>query len=78
MINHGDISFLSQLTKKIILELEKNPGILDTTSQYDFWKGFVLNIFHKYEISNDRVSKVCDEDIEISDEKSGDFRVEID
>jgi hypothetical protein len=52
MINQGDIHSLYFISRKITVELDRTPGFVDISNEYDFWKQFVLNVLQKYENNN--------------------------
>jgi hypothetical protein len=59
MINQGDIHSLYFIARKITVELDRMPVIVDATNDFDFWKDFVLKVLQKYEhFSEERSSKV--------------------
>jgi hypothetical protein len=61
MINQGDIHSLYFISRKVTVELDRTPGLVDISNEYDFWKQFVLNVLQKYENNNERVSKISSE-----------------
>jgi hypothetical protein len=48
MINQGDIHSLYFISRKITVELDRTPGLVDISNDYDFWKQFVVNVLQKY------------------------------
>lgn len=56
MINQGDIHSLYCLARKVTLELDRMPAIVDSTNEFDFWKDFVLKVLQKYEHFSERRS----------------------
>jgi hypothetical protein len=80
MINQGDIHSLYFISRKITVELDRMPVIVDATNDFDFWKDFVLKVLQKYEhFSEERSSKVeWEEEEKDRERENGDFRVEID
>lgn len=61
MINQGDIHSLYFISRKVTVELDRTPGLVDISNEYDFWKQFVLNVLQKYENNHERVSKISSE-----------------
>jgi hypothetical protein len=61
MINQGDIHSLYFISRKVTVELDRTPGLVDISNEYDFWKQFVLNVLQKYENNNERLSKISSE-----------------
>ena len=58
------------------------PAIVDSTSEYDFWKGFVLNVLQNYENKSERLSTTQvtegEEDYFDRMDKNEDLSIEID